>query len=147
MHVSTKMAYMAMIIFLEKFYLQTHSDDLGGMLGELSMLSDGSSADSAALYDWNDAVDSVKLGDTSATVSNQEEFLTNLEAYDALSVFLQEYVNRTNSPDIQSLVQDLIEAKKDSSSNSLVSLWNATIDFVQKNPEVAREMVAFKLFR
>jgi len=146
MHVSTKMAYMAMIIFLEKFYLQTHSDDLGGMLSDLPLLSDGASADPAALYDWSKAVDSVKLGDPSVKASNQEEFLTSLEAYDALSVFLQEYVNRTDSPDIERLVQDLIEAKKDSSSNS-VSLWKATVDFVQKNPEVAREMVAFKLFR
>lgn len=146
MQVSTKMAYMSMIIFLEKFYLQTYSDDLGGILSDLPLLSDGASADPAALYDWSKAVHSVKLDDVSAKGSNQEEFLTNLEAYDALCVFLQEYVNKTYSPNIERLVQDLVGAKKVLSGNSLLSLWNTTVDFVQKNPEVAREMVAFKLF-
>jgi hypothetical protein len=54
--VSDKQAYAAMFHFLEQLYLRTKSDDLGGLLGGMSMLQDGSPADPAIEKDWQDAV-------------------------------------------------------------------------------------------
>jgi hypothetical protein len=49
-------AYSAMTRFLEIFYGETRSDDVGGLLGEMEMLSDGSSRDPAAWSSWLDCV-------------------------------------------------------------------------------------------
>jgi len=53
-------AYKAMCLYLEKLYQMTGSDDLGGFLGGMSMLEDGSTADPAAWHDWMQAVDESK---------------------------------------------------------------------------------------
>jgi hypothetical protein len=52
-----KQAYAAMFHFLERIYLRTQSDELGGLLGSMSVLKDGSTADPAILRDWNEAVE------------------------------------------------------------------------------------------
>lgn len=58
MHTMTdKQAYIAMFRFLEKVYMRTKSDDLGGLLGGLSILGDGSPADPAVVEDWQQAVE------------------------------------------------------------------------------------------
>lgn len=51
MKLTKKQAYMAMFFYLENLYNLTHSDDLGGFLGGIIFLEDGSTADSAA---WSD---------------------------------------------------------------------------------------------
>ncbi len=51
-----KQAYAAMFIFLDRVYEQTSSDDIGGLLGSMSMLADGSTADPAVEGDWARAV-------------------------------------------------------------------------------------------
>lgn len=52
-----KQAYAAMFHFLEQIYLRTKSDDLGGLLGSMSLLQDGLTADPAMLKDWNKSVE------------------------------------------------------------------------------------------
>ena len=52
-----KQAYAAMFYFLEQAYKRTNSDELGGLLGSMSMLEDGSPADAAMVSDWHQAVD------------------------------------------------------------------------------------------
>ena len=54
---SDKQAYAATFHFLERLYLRTKSDDLGGLLGGMSMLQDGSPADPAVSNDWREAVE------------------------------------------------------------------------------------------
>lgn len=49
-------AYMAMFAFLEAQYQSTGSDDLGALLGSLSLLQDGLPADSAHRAEWDAAV-------------------------------------------------------------------------------------------
>jgi len=56
MKLTTKQAYMAMFYYLENLYELTHSDDLGGFLGSMVILEDGSTADSAVWSDWEKAV-------------------------------------------------------------------------------------------
>jgi hypothetical protein len=54
---SEKQAYAAMFHFLEQLYLRTKSDELGGLLGGMSILQDGSPIDPAIGKDWRDAVE------------------------------------------------------------------------------------------
>lgn len=62
---SDKQAYIAMFHFLEQLYLRTKSDDLGGLLGGMSVLQDGSPADPAVGNDWREAVEqALKGGET-----------------------------------------------------------------------------------
>ncbi|MBX3242350.1 MAG: hypothetical protein KIT80_04370 [Chitinophagaceae bacterium] len=49
-------AYRAMFIFLENLYSLTNDDSLGGFLGSMQLLSDGSPADPAYWADWERAV-------------------------------------------------------------------------------------------
>lgn len=55
-YLDTKTAYLAMYQFLDSYYQATQSDDVGGLLGSLSLLQDGSSADPAMWQDWLEAV-------------------------------------------------------------------------------------------
>jgi len=52
-----KQAYAAMYYFLEELWKRTKSDDLGNLLGDMSLLPDGSPADAAIVNDWRQAVE------------------------------------------------------------------------------------------
>ena len=52
-------AYLAMYAFLEEYYELTGSDEIGGLLGSMSLLEDGDTADSAILEDWKTAINKV----------------------------------------------------------------------------------------
>lgn len=45
-------AFKAMTCFLEKYYQQTLSEDIGSLLGDLQILEDGKTVDPAAWADW-----------------------------------------------------------------------------------------------
>ena len=60
---SKEQAYLAMIAFLEMIYARSGSDDIGSLLGDLSLLQVRSSADPAAIKDWDAAVSIVISGD------------------------------------------------------------------------------------
>ena len=49
-------AYAAMFTFLEEIYNATKSDDLGALLGSMSMLQDGTTADTAIWSEWEEAI-------------------------------------------------------------------------------------------
>lgn len=53
-------AYAAMFVFLEELYRRTESDDLGALLGGMSLLEDGETADPACWADWQAAVRKAK---------------------------------------------------------------------------------------
>ncbi|HYP75756.1 MAG TPA: hypothetical protein VER12_07375 [Polyangiaceae bacterium] len=53
-------AYAAMFAFLEAVYERTKSDDLGALLGGMSLLEDGATADPSAWTEWKAAVRKVK---------------------------------------------------------------------------------------
>jgi hypothetical protein len=60
-------AFLAMYAFLEKYYALTSSDDVGGLLGSLSMLPDGNSADPAVREDWEESIEKVLAGKVDAS--------------------------------------------------------------------------------
>jgi hypothetical protein len=59
MTLTARQAFMAMHCFLERYYQATHSDDVGGLLGGLSLLSGGSPADPAYQQEWLESVEKV----------------------------------------------------------------------------------------
>lgn len=61
---SLQEAYKALFIFLDQKYKTTTSDDIGGMLGSMSLLEDGGTADPAVSNEWVQAVDEALSGNT-----------------------------------------------------------------------------------
>lgn len=53
---TSEQAFRSMRLFLEKYYQETHSDDVGSLLGDLRELPNGSTADPAAWHDWIECV-------------------------------------------------------------------------------------------
>jgi hypothetical protein len=64
-----KSAYLAMFNFLEQYYVRTQDPSIGGLLGEISLLPDGSPADPAVISDWNEAVAKSIEGTVNASLS------------------------------------------------------------------------------
>ncbi|MBF2049629.1 MAG: hypothetical protein EDM05_043410 [Leptolyngbya sp. IPPAS B-1204] len=54
-----KQAFEAMVLFLEGFYQRTQADEIGGLLSDLLMAENGTTADPAAWQDWMDCVQRV----------------------------------------------------------------------------------------
>lgn len=55
-------AYSAMFAFLENRYRLTESDDLGALLGSMSLLPGGGTADPAIWEDWLKAIKDAEAG-------------------------------------------------------------------------------------
>ncbi|MGP0175242.1 hypothetical protein ACSVIJ_25665 [Pseudomonas sp. NCHU5208] len=64
--ITTKQACLVMIAFLENYYSLTNADEIGALLGGLSLLPDGSSADPASKSDWDNAIQKVLSGKMNA---------------------------------------------------------------------------------
>lgn len=62
-----RQAYLAMFEFLRQYYLRglSESDEVGGLLGDLSLLEDGQPADAAYETDWAKAVQTVLTAEAS----------------------------------------------------------------------------------
>ncbi|RKH66231.1 hypothetical protein [Corallococcus aberystwythensis] len=54
--------YAAMYEFLKEQYGLSPSDELGGLLGSMSLLADGTPADAAVWTDWMRAVQNARQG-------------------------------------------------------------------------------------
>ncbi len=59
-------AYLAMCRFLANYYERGHSDNIAALLGNLSLLPSGESADAAMLDDWKEACRAVRAGEVDA---------------------------------------------------------------------------------
>ncbi|RKH08165.1 hypothetical protein D7V97_20240 [Corallococcus sp. CA053C] len=59
---SVKEAYAAMFEYLKALYQTTASDDLGGLLGSMSLLDDGEPVNPAVWADWLRAVQKARQG-------------------------------------------------------------------------------------
>ena len=56
---TVRQAYLAMFEFLRRHYERGPTDEIGGLLGSLSLLQDGQAADAAMLSDFEGAVATV----------------------------------------------------------------------------------------
>jgi hypothetical protein len=66
--VTQQEAYLAMFAFLEAHYQRGASDDIGALLGALSLLPDGTPADGAMANDWREACDAACAGRVDAAM-------------------------------------------------------------------------------
>lgn len=64
MRLTPRQAYLCMFEFLRMYYERGHSDEIGGLLGSLSLLPDGQPADAAQAADWAKAVSTVLAADS-----------------------------------------------------------------------------------
>lgn len=62
-------AYSAMCKYLERVYELTGSDEVGGLLGSMSLLPDGQTADPGSWSDWVQSVAAVKAGEAAVELS------------------------------------------------------------------------------
>lgn len=60
-NLTEKEAYAAMYAYLVTVYERTPSDELGGLLGDMSNVGDGETADPAVWHEWLRCVNQVKL--------------------------------------------------------------------------------------
>lgn len=60
---SKEQAYQAMYFFLESYYQLTGSDEIGGLLGGMPLLFDGTTVDPAILSEWIKAVNKAQRGE------------------------------------------------------------------------------------
>lgn len=65
----SKTAYLAMYDFLDRVYKQTNDDGIGALLGGMSFLEDGQTADPAAWSDWLESVKRAQDGDVDSSFS------------------------------------------------------------------------------
>ena len=68
-----KEAYLAMYSFLEHEYEMTKSDDIGSLLGGMSLLQDGGTSDPAAWSDWENSINKVMSGEVDALLKLQKQ--------------------------------------------------------------------------
>ena len=71
MQLTQEQAYLAMYAFLDKQFLNGWTE-LGGILGSMSLLPDGSPADAALASDWQDAVAAAISGTIKAQLELQQ---------------------------------------------------------------------------
>ncbi|ALE56525.1 hypothetical protein AC233_06925 [Burkholderia sp. HB1] len=65
-NLTPELAYLAMYEFLAELYQRTKSDELGSLLGSMSYLADGETADPAVWTDWMRCVTKVLVGEGDA---------------------------------------------------------------------------------
>ena len=116
-HVTSIQLFNAMSNFLEKYYYETNSDDIGSLLSSMQFLHDEEPIDSALWNDWIRILGNKKL------VSSEEGFI-------AMKVFLQNFYQYQPSNEIISLLQSL-----DIKNNKEVGLevWNSWTESLEKS--------------
>ncbi len=62
-----------MYSFLEGYYQLTGSDEIGGLLGSMSLLSDGATTDPAILSEWLEAVQKAKNNEVDAQLKTTQQ--------------------------------------------------------------------------
>ncbi|EHI99783.1 hypothetical protein CDLVIII_3209 [Clostridium sp. DL-VIII] len=60
MNLTIEEAYKSMVNFLEKYYQRTNSVDIGGLLGDIMLIGEGITADTASWHDWLESVERIK---------------------------------------------------------------------------------------
>lgn len=60
MNLTIEEAYKSMVNFLEKYYKRTNSDEIGGLLGDIMLIDERTTADPASWQDWLESVERIK---------------------------------------------------------------------------------------
>ena len=66
---TNKEAFLAMYAFTDNYYQLTQDDEIGDLLGSMSLLPDGETADPAIQSEWKEAVNKVLEGKVNANLN------------------------------------------------------------------------------
>ena len=96
-------SFNVMSEFLDMYFLQNRSSDLGTILSSMSFLSDGTIADTAMWGMWIESIDNV------CKKQNLENdgALTNFQAFVAMMEFLDFYFGSQSYGDVEDFIQDV----------------------------------------
>ncbi len=87
MNLSIMQGYLTMFYFIDSFYLESKSDDLGALLGDLcpTIFVDCISADPAAWSTWR------KIAYTFGTANDDNRNISSVELLDIIELFLKDF--------------------------------------------------------
>lgn len=123
---TTLQAFNAMTKFLDDFYDKTASADVGSLLGDMSFLQDGSTADKATWHDWIDAL-------------GNDRPVTKTEAYKAMVHFLDYCRENTSSDDIGLLLYKMqLDQNGVAKDPALSNLCTECVDKALREPDGSR---------
>ena len=118
-------AFEAMKDFLDKFYQKTKSDDVGSLLGDLSLLSDGCTADPAAWDDWLNTIKKVALPG--------QAYFSSLDSYKAMLLFLIDFSARAEEKQVFDLLAGMQLLEDNSPKNStILADWMESVNQAKK---------------
>ncbi len=120
-------AFNAMTKFLEIYFKRTSSDSIGALLSCMQFLEDGQTADQAIWEDW-------------ITSLKGQKYITPIQAFDTMNIFLKRYYRNSSSDNIQSLLKDIQYAKDgEIADQKIKTLWTKCVDKVLSEPEGSRQ--------
>ncbi len=103
MKLNTLQSFNVMYEFLDMYFLQNRSGDLATILGGMSFVSEGRTADPAMWGMWIESIDNV------CKKQNLENdgTLTNFQAFVAMMEFLDLYFGPQSYGDVEDFIQDV----------------------------------------
>lgn len=110
-------AYKVMFTFLDHYYDQTLSRDLGELLSGLALLEDGISMDASAWHDW-----------ITITSDLNGDILTSSKTFTCMIKFLEDYSEQRPSEDISHLLNIFKEALKQDLTSSVWRNWHTAVN-------------------
>lgn len=113
-------AFKAMYAFLESYYNQTKSDDLGLLLSCLQLFPEGGTFDPAMWQEWLDAI-------------GPKDDLTTLEAFKGVQRFLEYYCSYVDSEDIMKLLNSMQASYKDLTNSIIWQKWELVVNQTMNN--------------
>lgn len=119
-------AFNAMSKLFKIYYNQTQSDDLGGILGGMSFISDKKTADIAMLEIWNECLDKILKKNRLRNYNH----LTILQAFLAMGEFIEEYLGCPDMEPIIIFLQDNIQFAAEHKKIDPI-LWNNWLQCIE----------------
>jgi len=96
-------SFNVMSEFLDMYFLQNRSGDLATILGGMSFLSDGTTADTAMWIMWCRAIDIIVDRDKLSDYNS----LSSFQAFEAMMFFLDDYFGPQSYGDVEDFIQDI----------------------------------------
>lgn len=104
--ISIDEAYDAAVNFLNKYYTNTESDDIGMLAGDMHLLEDNCSADSAAQSGWQDSIYE--------------------DAFTLFFNFLGEYIEKNDIPKVAELRASMF-SEGETPSTKIWDIWSESV--------------------
>jgi len=96
-------SFNVMSEFLDMYFLQNRSGDLATILGGMSFLSDGTTADTAMWIMWCRAINIIADKDKLSDYNS----LSSFQAFEAKMLFLDDYFGPQSYGDVENFVRDI----------------------------------------